>query len=111
MKKHLIQSLSENLQNFSDKNFNLFRSFRTINEKHLGINKLDQISFKLTSKIIEKNESKHLLPPMSSSNISLKREIQATRDQKSIKRNERNFMNNSLKSVNHMEISMIFFKT
>ena len=110
LKKHLIQSLSENLQNFSDKNVNLFRSFRKLNEKHLGITKLDQISFKLTSRIIEKTESKHFLPPKSSSNISLKREFLANRDNKSNKRKERNSMNNSLKSINPIERSMNFFK-
>ena len=66
-------SLSQNLQNISQKNVNLLKSLRKINEKHLGIDKLDQISQQITTNSQNDfNISKQSKPPLILSSLSMK---------------------------------------
>lgn len=58
IRKKFIKKLAENLQDIGDKNVNLSIKIRRINEKYLGIKKLDEISLKSISSIIAKNELK-----------------------------------------------------
>lgn len=58
IRKNIIKKLSENLQDLSDKNVNLFSSLRKINERFLGIKKLDEASVKSVSSIMAKNDLK-----------------------------------------------------
>ena len=90
IRKKFIKKLAENLQDIGDKNVNLSIKIRKINEKYLGIKKLDEISLKSISSIIAKNElklSKILQtsnieeeslclkkPPLNMKSISLKKE-------------------------------------
>lgn len=86
IRKKFIKKLADNLQDIGDKNVNLSTKIRKINERYLGIKKLDEISLKSISSIIAKNELKFSKilktdesqclkkPPLSMKSSSLKKD-------------------------------------
>lgn len=73
LQKHVINSLNKSFQQLNEKNFYLYADLRKINEKYLGIEKLDQISLvisnNLESKILKK-ENFAKKPPLNISNLT-----------------------------------------